>query len=65
MVNHHIKMTINSSRQKVLLTCIEIEFISIRSFVVELAVRERDVRTSWVGVLLAETKAAKEVESMW
>lgn len=52
------------AQNPVLHTCVEVEFIAVRSFVVELSVRERDVRTGWVGVLFAKAKAPKEVEGV-
>ena len=45
-------------------TCFEVEFVAVGSFVVELSVRERDVRTGWVGVLFAKAEAPKEVEGV-
>ena len=47
-----------------LLTCVEVELVAVGGFVVELPVRKRDVRTGWVGVLLAKAKAPEEVEGV-
>ena len=47
-----------------LLTCVEVELVAVGGFVVELSVRKRDVRTGWVGVLLAKAKAPEEVEGV-